>query len=135
MYNIAFPGRRDEADAAGFGGKYDVTDDLSQANCLVMRDAGCAKDFIENGNVRASANLPDVSLGPFGSEAARISIVMREIEQPILMAAMMFRGLPLRAVAGGTRNGVSYALVAADEPVTSVPKVEGVVKVRVLQDI
>ena len=93
------------------------------------------KDYIENGNIAHSVNFPDVSLGDFGDDTSRVSIVMRDIEEPIMMAAMMFNGVDLRAVAGGKKGHYSYALVASRDPIISVPKVEGILKVRVLQDI
>ena len=188
MYNVAFPGSGKE-DLSLFGPKYELTEDLTQANVIVpggseispvtiasklvfaVTDIGgdgdgsfeeipedlCSsggiaifgegagsdketaikntRDFIENGNVVSSVNFPDVSLGDFGDDVSRISIVMRSIDKPILMAAMMFSGIDIKRIAGGTKGDISYALVAGNEPVTSVPKVDGIIKVRVLQDI
>lgn len=93
------------------------------------------RDFIENGNIEGSENFPDVTLGSFGNDISRIAILMRGIDDPILLAAMMFSGMNIRAIAGGLKGEYGYALVASREPVTRVPHVDGVLKVRVLQDI
>ena len=93
------------------------------------------RDYIENGNITDSVNFPDVSLGAFSDDVSRISIVMTGIDDPILLGAMMFSGMDLKAVAGGTKKEYGYALVLSREPVISVPHVDGVIKVRVLQDI
>ena len=84
--------------------------------------------------------------------------MMKGIDDPILLAAMMFSGLDVRAIAGGlyihqnpdgagdsreieqnpdSADASLYgcALVALREPVTRIPHLDGVVKVRVLQDI
>lgn len=101
----------------------------------IKKTIASTRDYIENGNIDGSVNLPDVSLGPFGDDVSRISIVMKDIDDPILMAAMMFSGLDLRAIAGGRKGHLSYALVASRTPIVAVPKVESVIRVRVLQDI
>ena len=183
MYNIYFPDGIDEDILAAFGEKYDPTDDLSQANVIVLTgeaargislesklifavadlsggasgldDEECAnkgiavfrgteepqdiaarvRDYIENGNISGSSNYPDVSLGEFGSDVSRMSIMMKGIDDPILLGAMMESGMDVRAIAGGIKGEYGSALIALREPVTRVPHVEGVLKVRVLQDI
>lgn len=183
MYNLYFAEKPDDNVLECFGMKYDLTDDISQANVLVTggaeittdmllsklifavldlshgqvkmphemfkdhgiilftssgdisEDALRVRDYIENGNITGATDFPDVTLGDFDDDVSRISIVMRDIDEPILLAAMMFRGLFLKAVAGGTKDGYGYALVSSREPVTRVPHVDGVLKVRVLQDI
>ena len=240
MYNLTISGTAGERSSIKdlFGDKYDLTDDLSQTNILVIcgsdvesaeipdirllfaicdmtdgglpenaltycadhgicvfRDADSVKDFIENGNVKGSigsagttdydaasgmactdrspdaeyfSGFPDIDLGPFGNDACRVVIMMKGIDDPILLAAMMFSGMDVRAIAGGLFSKASYthdpvrmaqpaadsdqnkkssgdaagidniyglALVALREPVTRIPHVDGVLKVRVLQDI
>ncbi len=129
------------------------------------------RDFIVNGNLRSAAAFPDIDLGPFGNDVSRIVIMMKGIDDPILLSAMMFSGMNVRAVAGGlcilpetgglpgsaqdcdpsagSDNEKSSAdndtvdedpiygcaLVALREPVARIPHLDGVLKVRVLQDI
>ena len=132
-------------------------------------------DFIENGNLIGSVNYPDIYLGPFGDDISRIVVMMKGIDDPILLSAMIFSGMDVRAVSGGLANmpadfGAEIAdslltdntgnadapadnaeiaeitdvpedilygasLIALREPVTRIPHVDGVIKVRVLQDI
>ena len=111
-------------------------------------------DFIENGNLISAVNYPDIYLGPFGDDISRIVVMMKGIDDPILLSAMIFSGMDVRAVSGGLANmpadfGAEIAdntdapedilygasLIALREPVTRIPHVDGVIKVRVLQDI
>ena len=104
-------------------------------NDEIISLVAAARGFIEDGNINGSPLLPDVSLGEFGDDVSRVSILMKGIDEPILLGAMMFSGLDLYAVAGGTNSNYGYALVSSREPVTRVPHVDGVLKVRVIQDI
>ena len=131
------------------GGKAPVPEDeIREHGIILFRVSGdtpapagisdaalCVRDYIENGNISGSEHLPDVSLGGFADDVSRISIVMKGIDDPILLSAMMFSGMDIRAVAGGVSGDLGYALVSSREPVTRVPHVDGVIKVRVLQDI
>lgn len=99
------------------------------------RTADCVRDFIENGNIRGSVNFPDVDLGPFGDDVSRISVLMKGIDAPVLLGAMMTSEMNIRAVAGGLTGEYGAALISGREPVTRLPHVDGVLKVRVLQDI
>lgn len=101
----------------------------------IFNSVDSVRDFIENGNVTGSGDFPDISLGPFGDDVCRVIIMMKGIDDPILLAAMMFSGLNVRAIAGGLSGDYGCALVALREPVTRIPHVDGVLKVRVLQDI
>ena len=92
-------------------------------------------DFIENGNITSSVNFPEVTLGPFGDDVSRLVVLTREIDAPILLGAMMESSMDLRAIAGGVKEEFGAALIAGREPVTRVPHIDGVIKVRVLQDI
>ncbi len=174
MYNIYLLGSVPEAQLKAFSSKYEITDDISQANVIltdgtpvtggmlesrlvfaaagsldegsvsvcsergtaVFKDASDIPDYIENGNIHGSVNFPDADLGPFSDEESRVSVLTGGIDAPVLLGAMMFSELDIKAVAGGlTENGLGCALVLLREPVSGVPHVDGVLKVRVLQDI
>ena len=89
-------------------------------------------DFIENGNIVNSVNYPAVNLGPRKGEN-RIAVLMKGEPNPVKLASAMFADANIKAVAGGTRGEYGYALIATDDLITSVPKVDGVVRVRVIQ--
>ena len=197
MYNIYLTEDADKETAVLFGAEYNITDDISQANIIVIGKRGisveelssklifavadfsdggldsgimdycsdhgicvfrsCAedspatdpnspeadpkltadhiRDFIENGNISGSANFSDVDLGPFADDISRISVLMKGIDAPVLLGAMMTSEMDVRAVAGGLNGEYGTALIAAREPVMRLPHVDGVLKVRVLQDI
>ena len=127
----------------------------SEKGVAVFRESPeCVCDFIENGNLISAVNYPDIYLGPFGDDISRIVVMMKGIDDPILLSAMIFSGMDVRAVSGGLANmpadfGAEIAdntdapedilygasLIALREPVTRIPHVDGVIKVRVLQDI
>ncbi|MBR2548192.1 MAG: hypothetical protein IKF07_08380 [Eubacterium sp.] len=101
----------------------------------VIAIVAAVRDFIENGNVNGETGFPGIDLGPFGDDMSRIVIMMKGIDDPILLAAMMFSGLDVRAISGGLSGSHGLALVALREPVTHIPHVDGITKVRVLQNI
>ena len=56
-------------------------------------------DYIENGNINGAASFPDVSLGDLGSDVSRVSLLSKGYDDPILLGAMMFRGMDLEEAA------------------------------------
>ena len=112
----------------------------AEDNCAAMA-ARELMDYIENGNIVNSVNLPAVSLGPVAADETRVAVITKDEPDPVRLASAMFADNTVKAAAGGTRpstDGSSlygYALLSLAQPVTSVPKVDGVVKVRVLQDM
>ena len=112
----------------------------AEDNCAAMA-ARELMDYIENGNIVNSVNLPAVSLGPVTADETRVAIITKDEPDPVRLASAMFADNVIKAAAGGTRpssDGAAlygYALLSLAQPVTSVPKVDGVVRVRVLQDM
>ncbi len=103
----------------------------AEDNCATMA-VNQIMDFIENGNIVNSVNFPAVNLGP-GKGENRIAVLMKGEPNPVKLASAMFADVQIKAIAGGTRGEYGYALVATDDRVTSVPKVDGVIRVRVIQ--
>ncbi len=103
----------------------------AEDNCATMA-VNQIMDFIENGNIVNSVNYPAVNLGPRKGEN-RIAVLMKGEPNPVKLASAMFADVNIKAVAGGTRGEYGYALIATDDLITSVPKVDGVVRVRVIQ--
>ena len=89
-------------------------------------------DFIENGNVVNSVNFPAVNLGPANGDT-RIAVMTKGVEKPVDLALAMFADISVKAVVGGTKGSYGYVLISTDSQITSVPKADGVVRVRVIQ--
>ena len=112
----------------------------AEDNCAAMA-ARELMDYIENGNIVNSVNLPAVSLGPVAADETRVAVITKDEPDPVRLASAMFADNVIKAAAGGTRPSADdsalygYALLSLAQPVTSVPKVDGVVRVRVLQDM
>lgn len=133
---------------AGIHGRPDVTvlphlgasTAEAEDNCAAMA-ARELMDYIENGNITNSVNLPAVSLGPVAADETRVAVITKDEPDPVRLASAMFADNTIKAAAGGTRPSsdgsalYGYALLSLARPVTSVPKVDGVIRVRVLQDM
>lgn len=103
----------------------------AEDNCATMA-VNQLMDYIENGNIVNSVNFPVVNLGPKKGDN-RICIMMKGEPSPVKLAAAMFANINIKAIAGATRGEYGYALISTDDMITSVPAVEGVTKVRVIQ--
>ena len=103
----------------------------AEDNCATMA-VKQTMDYIENGNITNSVNFPAVNLGPRTGDN-RICIFTKDEPNPIKLASAMFADVNIRSVAGSVRGAYGYAIVSTDDMITSVPKVEGVIRVRVIQ--
>lgn len=103
----------------------------AEDNCATMAVEEIM-DYIENGNITNSVNFPAVSLGPVKGDN-RIAIMTKGEPDPVKLATAMFANIKIKAVAGSVRGDYGYALISTDDSVTSVPKVDEVIKVRVIQ--
>ncbi len=103
----------------------------AEDNCATMAVLQ-TMDYIENGNIVNSVNFPQVNLGPMTGEN-RIAILTKGEPYPAKLAAAMFADVNITGIAGGVRGEYGYALVSTPDTITSVPKVDGVVRVRVIQ--
>ncbi len=103
----------------------------AEDNCATM--AACQMmDYIENGNIINSVNFPAVDLGPMKGDN-RICLMTKGEPYPVKLAAAMFSNINIKAIAGGVRGAYGYALISTDDMITSVPAVDGVLRVRVIQ--
>ena len=87
-------------------------------------------DYIENGNIRNSVNFPNTAL-PVKSGEKRIALMTKGVENPVDLAVKNL-GITVTGVSGGTKGDYGYALVSTTDPITEVPKIEGVIKTRIL---
>lgn len=103
----------------------------AEDNCATMA-VWQTRDYIENGNIVNSVNFPAVDLGPMKGDN-RICIMTKGEPYPVKLAAAMFANINIKAIAGGTRGEFGYALISTDDIITSVPAVDGIIRVRVIQ--
>lgn len=103
----------------------------AEDNCATMAVLQLM-DYIENGNITNSVNFPAVNLGPMKGDN-RIAIITKGEPNPVKLAAAMFADINIKAIAGAARGEYGYALISTDDIITSVPKIDEVVKVRVIQ--
>ncbi|WP_303857933.1 3-phosphoglycerate dehydrogenase [Aminicella lysinilytica] len=102
----------------------------AEDNCATMAVAEIM-DYVENGNVVNSVNFPKADLGPIGE--TRVCVMTKGVENPV-DAVVKGLGVTVKAVAGGAKGDFGYVLVATDDKLSSVPKMDGTIKVRVIQD-
>ena len=103
----------------------------AEDNCATMAVLE-TMDYIENGNIVNSVNFPAVDLGAAVNEN-RIAVMTKGEPYPAKLAAAMFANINITAVKGGVRGDYGYALISTPDKVASVPKVDGVIKVRIIQ--
>ena len=103
----------------------------AEDNCATMA-VEQLMDYIENGNITNSVNFPAVNLGPINGDN-RIAVITKGEPNPIKLAAAMFADLSINAIVGNVRGEYGYALISTKDLVKSAPKVDGVVRVRVIQ--
>lgn len=103
----------------------------AEDNCATMAVEEIM-DYIENGNITNSVNFPAVTLGPMKGDN-RIAIMTKGEPNPVKLAAAMFADINPNAVIGGVRGDYGYALISTNDTIASVPKVDEVIKVRVIQ--
>ncbi len=106
----------------------------AEDNCAIMA-ADEMMDFIENGNISNSVNFPSASLGPIRGDEARVAIMTKGISNPVDMAIKMCDSNIITGATGGLKGVYGYALISSSEPFTRIRAAEGVLKVRVMQDL
>ena len=89
-------------------------------------------DYIENGNIVNSVNFPAVSLGACKGDN-RICVMTKGEPSPVKLAAAMFANVNINSITGQCRGEYGYALISTNDTITSVPEVDGVIRVRVIQ--
>ena len=127
----------------GIAGKENVTSmphlgastEEAEDNCAAMA-VDELMDYIENGVIRNSVNFPAVKLSGDEDgtvwEGTRVAVLTKGEPDPVKLASAMFADKEILEIAGGVRDDYGYALLQTKDTIESVPKVEGVIKVRVL---
>ena len=100
----------------------------AEDNCATMA-VEQIMDYIENGNIVNSVNFPAVSLGACKGDN-RICVMTKGEPSPVKLAAAMFANVNINSITGQCHG---YALISTNDTITSVPEVDGVIRVRVIQ--
>jgi len=99
----------------------------AEDNCASMAVTQ-VMDYLENGNIKNSVNMPNVSLGK--REGARISVICKaNAESDVLFK---LSELELSNVASGTRGDYAYVLADLEDKTIDL-KVAGVIRCRILK--
>ena len=103
----------------------------AEDNCATMAVEE-TMDYIENGNIVNSVNFPTVTLGPKG-KLNRIAIITKFEPYPTQLAMAMFANLNIVSITGAVKGVYGYALIETPDMVNSVPALNEVIRVRVIQ--
>ncbi len=108
----------------------------SEENCAMMA-ADEIKDFLENGNIKNSVTLPNVSMARAG--AARVCVIHKNIPNMIssVCAKLSETGNNIEAMASQSRKDYSYSILdvanaVSDDAVNAIKAIDGVIRVRVI---
>jgi len=110
----------------------------SEDNCAVMA-AEQLRDYLENGHIKNSVNLPDCEMTPVGK--TRITIINKNVPNVISRVATLIggSGQNIDEMLNKNRGEISYNIIdvsgeVTDELVQQLKQVDGVVAVRVIQN-
>jgi D-3-phosphoglycerate dehydrogenase / 2-oxoglutarate reductase len=106
----------------------------AEENCATMI-VDQTKDFLLNGNIKNSVNLPDCSLERTG--AARITILNKNIPSMVsqITSAFASKGINIVDMVNKSRGDMAYTIVEvsevpSDDIVKKLEEIEGVIKAR-----
>lgn len=108
----------------------------SEDNCAVMATNQLI-DYIENGNIKNSVNLPDAEMVAVGT---KICIIHKNIPSIIsqITASLANFGLNIENMLNRSKKDYAYTMIDAcggnvtDEIVSSIGDIDGIIKVRVI---
>ena len=110
----------------------------SEENCAVMA-VEQLMDYLENGNIRNSVNFPNVDLGVCQTQG-RIAILHRNIPNMLTQFTGMFSkdNINITEMSNKAKDNYSYAIFDLDAPiaeeaVSKLEAIDGVLKVRVIK--
>ena len=108
----------------------------SEDNCAMMA-ADEIKDFLENGNIKNSVTLPNVSMPKSG--AARVCVIHKNVPNMIssICAKLSESGNNIEAMANQSKKDYSYMILdtadaVSDSAVEAIKAIDGVIRVRVI---
>ena len=109
----------------------------SEENCAVMA-VNQLKDFLENGNIKNSVNLPNVEAARNGK--MRIAIIHRNIPNVLskILPAVSAGGLNIDNMVNKSKGEYAYTMIdvdgdVTDEALSEVKQIEGLIRMRVIK--
>lgn len=109
----------------------------SEDNCARMA-ADQLKDFLENGNIVNSVNLPSVSMPRAGD--ARICVIHKNVPNMIspIAAALSENGMNIENMQSKSKKDYAYTILdvtgqVSEPAIAAIQAIEGVVRVRVIK--
>ena len=109
----------------------------SEDNCAIMA-AHELQDYLENGNITNSVNMPSVSMERSGE--ARICVIHHNIPNTLaqITSIVSGAGMNVENLANKSRKDYAYTMLdvngkVADAMVEQIKSIEGVIRVRVMQ--
>ena len=97
------------------------------------------KDFLENGNITNSVNLPSCSMGVC-EKVGRVSIIHKNISNMIAKFTAVFgdANVNISDMTNKSKNDYAYSLIDVEAPITSalvdqLRAIDGVIRVRVIK--
>ena len=109
----------------------------SEENCAVM-GASELIDYLENGNIKNSVNMPTVAMAKSGS--VRVTVIHKN--QPNMIAfitdTISKDGVNIASFEDKNRGAIAYSIIDRDTDVSTsvvsdIEKIDGVIKVRVIK--
>lgn len=109
----------------------------SEENCAVM-GASELIDYLENGNIKNSVNMPTVAMAKSGS--VRVTVIHKN--QPNMIALITDTiskdGVNIASFEDKNRGAIAYSIIDCDTDVSTsvvsdIEKIDGVIKVRVIK--
>lgn len=109
----------------------------SEENCAVM-GASELIDYLENGNIKNSVNMPTVAMAKSGS--VRVTVIHKN--QPNMIAfitdTISKDGVNIASFEDKNRGAIAYSIIDCDTDVSTsvvsdIEKIDGVIKVRVIK--
>ncbi|MDR1731883.1 MAG: phosphoglycerate dehydrogenase [Synergistaceae bacterium] len=108
----------------------------AEENCAVMA-ARQLRDYLENGNVKNSVNLPDCDSGP--AQKGRVTVINRNVPNVVgpITTILANEGINIAHMLNRSRGDYAYNIIDIDNPcskkaLTGIAKIEGVIRVRLI---
>lgn len=109
----------------------------SETNCAVMAVLQ-TKDFLENGNIKNSVNMPDCNMG-ISTYRHRLTMVHKNVPKMLgqISAVLSEQGVNIANMMNKSRGEHAYTMVdleteITDENIKRINDIEGILKVRVI---
>ncbi|MDR1874389.1 MAG: phosphoglycerate dehydrogenase [Synergistaceae bacterium] len=109
----------------------------AEENCAVMA-ARQLKDYLENGNIRNSVNLPDCDSGPVSRP--RVTVINRNVPNVVgpITTALASAGMNIDHMLNKSRGDYAYNIIDVDSPCSAatlgaIAGINGVIRVRLIE--